>query len=314
MTGMSPRAERLIREALAEERPPPAAQRTRVKGAVLAAVLAQTTAAAAGATGLGALPTAAGKLGTTTWLGVWGAKATGVALLVLGATAAVSSLPRSVFRVSPETPGAIHEGSPSVPPRHLAVKGPPGLPTAGAEQRDVSTRPPGVSAPAGSPARTAPPGRTAAPGRIVAPHASPSARRGGMPGPPVPAGAPSARTLAGPTAAFELLPSGIPALPSSAELEQELADLERVQAHLRSGRGEAALAVLDARASRATLLTEESLASEVLAACQAGQMERARSAARTFFQRAHGSLLAERVRRSCAFAPAQSDETRNSRH
>jgi hypothetical protein len=96
-------------------------------------------------------------------------------------------------------------------------------------------------------------------------------------------------------------------------LQAELAELENVQAHLRAGRGEAALELLDTRSDGGTLLEEERMASEVLAACQAGQRDRARRAALAFLARAPGSLLANQVRNSCVFAE-ESEAPVTSRH
>jgi hypothetical protein len=91
------------------------------------------------------------------------------------------------------------------------------------------------------------------------------------------------------------------ALPDSAELREEVENLSRVQEHLRAGRGAEALRVLDASSSRLGQgqLRQERLAAEVFAACQSGDKERARSAARRFLMENPATPSAARLKTSC---------------
>jgi hypothetical protein len=86
----------------------------------------------------------------------------------------------------------------------------------------------------------------------------------------------------------------------STSLAAELALLEKAQQELRAGRGRSALALLDGPRG-ATVLTDERLTLEILAACQAGEHARARRAADSLVARSPQSPLAERARHSCAF-------------
>jgi len=101
---------------------------------------------------------------------------------------------------------------------------------------------------------------------------------------------PSSSEAAAPTAA----PSGL-----SAELQL----LNAAQAALRDGRGAQALALLqryDQAFPQGQLLGER-LAAEVFAACQVGNRARASQAAERFLHQDARSVLAGRVRQSCAF-------------
>jgi outer membrane protein assembly factor BamD (BamD/ComL family) len=93
-------------------------------------------------------------------------------------------------------------------------------------------------------------------------------------------------------------------LPVSAELAEELANLRRVQEALRAGRGAEALRLLDAGSSRLDQgqLRQERLAAEVFAACQSGEVERARRAARRFLDENPATPSAARLQSSCVGA------------
>lgn len=88
-----------------------------------------------------------------------------------------------------------------------------------------------------------------------------------------------------------------------AGLAAELQMLSSVQTQLRDGRGAAALELLERYDRRfpSGQLQGERLAAEVFAACQSGNRARALRAAERFLQHDDNSVLAERVRRSCAF-------------
>lgn len=90
-----------------------------------------------------------------------------------------------------------------------------------------------------------------------------------------------------------------PALRLSAELELMTA----AQAALRDGRAAQALSLIERydRTFPTGQLRGERLAAEVFAACLAGDRPRATRAAQRFSQRDVSSVLAGRVRRSCAF-------------
>jgi hypothetical protein len=98
---------------------------------------------------------------------------------------------------------------------------------------------------------------------------------------------------------------GAPTLALRAELELMTA----AQAALRDGRAAESLEFLERydRAFPGGQLLGERLAAEVFAACQLGDRARATRAATRFLQRDSGSLLADRVRRSCAFQSAGTD-------
>jgi hypothetical protein len=108
---------------------------------------------------------------------------------------------------------------------------------------------------------------------------------------------PSSSTTAPPS---ETLPS-VASMSGSAELLEEVENLRRVQEHLRAGRGAEALRVLDASSSRLGQgqLRQERLAAEVFAACQSGQTERARDAARRFLNENPATPSAARLKTSC---------------
>lgn len=89
--------------------------------------------------------------------------------------------------------------------------------------------------------------------------------------------------------------------PATGALGFELEVLRRAQAELRAEHGAAALRILDENAARLAdgRLGQERLAVEVLAACQAGQLERARLAARRFHGENAATPAASRIRASC---------------
>ncbi|MBN2191762.1 MAG: hypothetical protein JW751_03005 [Polyangiaceae bacterium] len=288
---LSPRAREIIRAAMAAETPPAAPQRARVKRGVLAAALAPSIAAAASGAEGGALRAAAAKSTLGLALGSWGAKATAAVVIAIGAAIAATQAP-SVEKS--HQPGLAASPAPHSVPQQLGND-------------------PGAAAP--SPAGS----------NVRISSAAPSERPpNGIRGLPSPDPAPNRTTVRGtraenvtdrPTA--DAAPTGdrgtAPSMHGQ-QLRAELAALERVQAQLRAGRGDAALALLDAQTGEGTLLAEERLASEVFAACQAGQEERARRAAGAFLARAPRSLLADRVRHSCAFATEGDEPTGISQH
>jgi outer membrane protein assembly factor BamD (BamD/ComL family) len=84
-------------------------------------------------------------------------------------------------------------------------------------------------------------------------------------------------------------------------LRAELELMSQVQTALRDNRGVRALSLLeryDDAFPRGQLGTER-LAAEVFAACQVGDVARARRAATKFLQRDASSTLAERVKGAC---------------
>lgn len=116
--------------------------------------------------------------------------------------------------------------------------------------------------------------------------------------------APALRTAASAVAkpAWNEEASTAPTLALRAELDLMTA----AQAALRDGRAAQSLAYLEQydRTFPSGQLLGERLAAEVFAACQLGERARATRAATRFLERDAGSLLAERVRRSCAFQSA----------
>jgi hypothetical protein len=108
-----------------------------------------------------------------------------------------------------------------------------------------------------------------------------------------------ASVAAGSTSAGAAAPSKA----ESASLVAELALLEKAQHELRAGHGQSALMLLDRPPPGTTVLTDERLTIEILAACQTGERARARQAADRLVARSPESPLVERARHSCAFAP-----------
>ena len=90
-------------------------------------------------------------------------------------------------------------------------------------------------------------------------------------------------------------------LAGSADLHEETVLLRRVQQELRAGRGAEALRLLDATSPRLERgqLRQERLAAEVLAACQTGDIERARRSAQAFVSENPATPSAARLRSSC---------------
>ena len=111
--------------------------------------------------------------------------------------------------------------------------------------------------------------------------------------------APSAAAPAARSPSSAASPSTEPVAGLAAELQL----LSAAQAALRDGRGAAALELLERydRTFPSGQLQGERFAAEVFAACQSGNRARAARAAEHFLQRDDSSVLAERVRRSCAF-------------
>lgn len=112
--------------------------------------------------------------------------------------------------------------------------------------------------------------------------------------------------------------SAAPAAPMSnesrpaASLADEIALLARVQRELRDGQGQAALETIEEASQRFPRgqLGPDFQAARVLAWCELGDTVRARRVADVFLRMQVTSLLAERVRRSCAFVDEGTDLSR----
>jgi hypothetical protein len=100
---------------------------------------------------------------------------------------------------------------------------------------------------------------------------------------------------------FSVGPSIADFAPDEGAFAFELDVLRRAQAELRAERGARALALLDENAAALARgrLQQERLAVEVLAACLAGRVERARVAARRFRAENAATPAAARIRASC---------------
>ncbi len=276
-----------------------------VSGAGVVAASHGAAATVAGGSGVVlAKGAATGGLLAGTWAGAWGVKVTAVAL-ALGAATALTRLP--TLNEGRDT--AAGDGTSSTPlgkpnlARNTAVSGPLSASAAAPTAANGDSRTQQL------PATTAEVGSSGAREPRATPPSSRPGRAGGVKLEPTALPARGMRT-----AAVRARDAGEPKPNAAPALEQELAALERVQAELRSGRGETALALLDSSRSRGTVLAEERLAAEVFAACQAGQVERARRAAQSFLARNSGSFLTERVRRSCAFEESPTRRSATSRH
>jgi hypothetical protein len=142
--------------------------------------------------------------------------------------------------------------------------------------------------------------------RVVPANAAPAKRNEAAP----PPASPVADANQAPVAATPTARVGSSAPSTSAEpvagLAAELQLLSSAQTALRDGHGAAALELLERydRTFPNGQLRSERLAAEVFAACQSGDRARAVRAADRFLQRDDSSVLAERVRRSCAFKDA----------
>lgn len=264
-------ARNLIALARGGEPAPSDGELEKVRRGVLAASLAAGTvlgsgsAVAAGAKTLTATLVTAGVKGI-----VLGAVVTVGANAVSGYVESRSAPPprpvASAALAQPERPVALNEAR-EAPPLTSAVE-----PT----EREGETKP-GVD---GATRRRV----SAAAGGVAAAHGAVSA----------PAAASGAAPAAA-VAAFE---------PASSALAFELDVLRRAQAELHAERGAQALSILDENAARLASgqLGQERLAVEVLAACQAGQLERARRAARRLHGDNAATPAAARIRASCAGA------------
>jgi hypothetical protein len=258
---LSDDAQDFISRALGAERDPSADELTRVRRGVLAATAGAGTVLASGSSvALG------GKaLGAT----LVGAAVKGImlgAVVTVGATSVSSYLgpksPEQESRSAIVAPAKPNGAAMPAEPREPAVVAVEPAP----ELARVESGDPVVN-------RDTPPSQgtiTAMPTAQVAPR---------------PAEPEAAVALASPTGALGL----------------ELEVLRRAQAELRAERGAAALRILDENAGRLAggRLAQERLAVEVLAACQAGQLERARLAARRFHGENAATPAAARIRASC---------------
>lgn len=128
---------------------------------------------------------------------------------------------------------------------------------------------------------------------------------------PEPTAAPVASEPAPPKAnlAAKPAPSEDSAATPALALRAELTLMTAAQTALRDGRAAESLAFLEQydRTFPGGQLLGERLAAEVFAACQLGDRARATRAATRFLQRDSGSVLAQRVQRSCAFQSGGSD-------
>ncbi len=107
----------------------------------------------------------------------------------------------------------------------------------------------------------------------------------------------------------DLTPGGSDAPPapsSTPSLSEEVALLQAAQQALKHGDGTGALTTLGELGARHPdgALREERLTLHVLGLCAAGRVDEAREAGRRFVAEMPGSVQAERVRASCAFAPS----------
>jgi hypothetical protein len=95
--------------------------------------------------------------------------------------------------------------------------------------------------------------------------------------------------------------------PARDAIAEEVASLRQAKLALDDGEGERALAALDELAARHPegALREERLAAHVLALCAAGRTGDAAREARAFLAEMPGSIHAERLRASCAFAESE---------
>lgn len=265
-------ARALIEQALDEERRPDAERLDQIRRHVLA------SAATAGVLlGAGEAAAVAGK----SHVALLSVAAKGA---LLGTAVAVASYSLDRALTEPQRPSPVHQTTRSV----AAVK--PAAPRAfprvaqPAEASNAVTAP----MPADQSPSTAPKAPSVAAGRDDAAR-SDELGRGTAPGaPPV----------------LEKAPGVMPAvasMPISAALLEESALLKRVQEALRAGHGREALRLLDASPDRLKngQLRQERLAAEVLAACQIGEVERARGAARRFLAENPATPSTARLAASC---------------
>ncbi|MGC4087789.1 MAG: hypothetical protein QM756_07810 [Polyangiaceae bacterium] len=287
MSGLGKDARELIESALRDEQQADAVELARIRRRVLAA--------GAGASVLGGASKAVAALGKASLGPALKAFALGVSVTVLTlGIPMVLSEERAPRPVAPQVDAAV---APKPPPRAQlevaeAVQAPspivasPHAPSAASRATYSASRvaepvPAPLSAPAPEPTPNIP-----APALAAAGHAAPPAATfADAPG--------SGETFS--------VPPQAAARRKSTPLVQELTLLEKVQTELRAGRGAQALALLDSSATPAGgQLQAERLAAEVFAACQAGDVGRARNAARSFLSRYPASPASGRVRGSCA--------------
>jgi hypothetical protein len=165
--------------------------------------------------------------------------------------------------------------------------------TAGASPNAVEVGTPAIAVPAVTPGPAA--GNPEAPADLATtPPPSAFGGRSAATPPPMVPGAPC-RTAAVPCETRS------PASPAGGSLEAETGLLEAAQSELRAGHPERALSALDehGRKYRDGVLSEERLASRVLALCALGRTDEARSEAQRFLSTSPRSPMAERVRSSC---------------
>jgi hypothetical protein len=262
MEELGPEARSLIERARHEERPPNAEVLARIRSHVTLGVASTVLLGAGEAVAL------AGKTSVFSLLGV----AVKGGLLGTAVALAGHTIERATNAPEPP-PAALHAvantGAPSAPAPHRYGPSAPALEAKPAEHE---------------------------------PGAAPVASVSALPHAPAPRREPRAPSLpaSGATATVGSLGAAA-SLPVSAELAEELSNLRRVQEALRAGHGAEALRLLDTSSPRLDQgqLRQERLAAEVFAACQSGQLERARQAARRFLEENPATPSAARLQSSC---------------
>jgi hypothetical protein len=260
---LSDDAQQLISRALGAEPTPSAGELTRIRRGVLAATAGAGTVLASGS----AVALGGNALGGT----LVGAAVKGI---VLGALVTVGASSVSSY-LEPKSPDGERRSATVAPAKPTGATSP------------TEAREPAVVAPAPE-IEPVSPRDPAASGAAVANPTSATDRHGAANAEVVSTRSTQAEATA------ELAPA-------TGALGFELDVLRRAQAELRAERGAAALRILDDNAGRLAggRLGQERLAVEVLAACQAGQLERARRAVRRFHGENAGTPAAARLRASC---------------
>ncbi|MFZ5896199.1 MAG: hypothetical protein ACOY0T_34400 [Myxococcota bacterium] len=298
MSELGQEARDLIERALREEASVEQSELVRIRRRVLAT--------AAGASVFGSAGKVMAVLGKATLGPVVKAFGVGVAVTVLALgipivlsedrpNARQSALPAEQVPAKAASPG--HAATPSDSEGPLTAT-PSSVPEA-VVPRDV--RAPGASERRGSATSVAPVGSTPPhAAEVPAPHAK-LEEVAPVVGTSAPESATAAFGIGTGTPESYSTPSGSGARRKSSPLVQELTLLEKVQSELRAGRGANALELLDSNTvPEGGQLQAERLAAEVFAACQAGDVSRARAAARRFLSRYPSSPASGRVRASCA--------------
>lgn len=277
-------ARELIERALRDEASVDAVELARIRRRVLAA--------GAGASVFGSVGKAIALLGKASVGPVIKAFGLGVAVTVLAlGIPTVLSKEHANPQVSQPTRAAVVVPKPALEIKQAlpeeAIPAAPSLPPPHAAMLAIPVAPP-------SPQRTRPPVEPTQPSAPLA--APPAIEANALSQPSTP---PDVRSAAGSSETYSTPTSAPPRKAST--LVQELTLLEKVQSELRAGHGAAALRLLDrSTPPEGGQLQAERLAAEVFAACQAGDVARARASARLFLSRYASSPASARVRSSCA--------------